>query len=259
MNTSHSPALVLAIVAQKGGVGKTSTALAFSAGLALKGKRVLCIDMDAQGNLSQTMRAAPGGLSVLDVLTRKATAQQTAQQTEQGNIIPASPALAGADAVITATGKEYRLREALEPLRSMYDYIVIDTPPALGILTVNALTAADVAIIPAQADIYSLQSIQQLYETIETVQRYCNPGLKVDGILLTRYSPRAVLSRDLAEAASQAAEAYNTRLYKTAIRENIAVKEAQLEQTNIFQYAPKSNAAMDYAAAIEEFMEENKK
>lgn len=245
----------IAVINQKGGVGKSTTAAALGAGLTLKGFKVLYIDLDAQGNLTYTLGADPKGLTALDVLTKEATAEQTIQRTAQGDVIAASPSLAGADTVITSVGKEYRLKEALEPLKESYDYIIIDTPPALSVLTINALTACTGAIIPAQADIYSLQGISQLNSTIQTVRQYCNPSLEVMGIVLTRYSSRAILSREVAEMIEQTAERLNTKLYKTTIRENIAVKEAQASQQNIFEYAPKSNAASDYSALVDEIIE----
>lgn len=246
---------IIAIINQKGGVGKSTTANAIGAGLSLKGWKVLYIDLDAQGNLSYTLGAGGAGLSALDVLNKSASAQQAIQQTRQGDIIPASLALAGADTIITAVGKEYRLKEAIDPIEENYDYIIIDTPPALGILTINALTACTGAIIPAQADIYSLQGISQLHSTIQTVRKYCNPQLTIKGIVLTRYSPRAILSREVAEMIEETAEQFNTKLYKTAIRENIAVKEAQARQQDIFSYSPKSNAAEDYKTLVEEIIE----
>lgn len=242
----------IAIINQKGGVGKSTTAHAIGAGLARRGKRVLFVDLDPQGNLSYTLGAQDSGPSALDALTRAATAQEAVQHTPGGDLLPASPALSGADTMITAVGKEYRLREALEPLRDQYDYLIMDTPPALGILTVNALTACTGVIIPAQADIYSLQGISQLYATIQTVRQYCNPALTVKGILLTRFSPRAILSRDVADLIESTARQMGTRLYRTPVRECIAVKEAQANQQDIFTYAPKSNAASDYASLIDE-------
>lgn len=244
----------LAIINQKGGVGKSTTALALGAGLILKGHKVLYVDLDAQGNLSYTLGATDNGLTVLDALTRGATAEQTIQHTAQGDVIPSSPDLAGADTVINTVGKEYRLREAIEPLKGSYDYIIIDTPPALGILTINALTACTGAIITAQADIFSLKGIGQLHSTIQTVKQYCNPSLTVKGILLTRYSPRAILSREIAEVIDQTAQGLQTKLFKTTIRETIAVKEAQASQRDIYSYAPKSNATADYRAFVDELI-----
>ena len=246
---------IIAVINQKGGVGKSTTALSLGAGLSLRGYKVLYADLDAQGNLSHTMKANTSGLTALDVLTQQATAAEVIQHTDLGDIIPASPALAGADAVITATGKEYRLREALEPVKGSYDYIVIDTPPALGVLTINALTACHSAVIPAQADIYSLQGINQLYTTIDTVRKYCNPSLSIKGILLTRYSARSILSRELAEVIEQTAQRFNTQLFSTPIRETVAVREAQASQQDIYSYAPKSNAAADYTAFVAELLE----
>jgi chromosome partitioning protein len=130
----------------------------------------------------------------------------------------------------------------------------VDTPPALGILTVNALTACDSVIIPAQADIYSLQGIEQLAETMKPVKKYCNPSLRIEGILLTRYSPRSVLSREVAELAEQLAAKLNTKLFKATIREAIAVKEAQISQQSLYSYAPKAKVTEDYTALIDELI-----
>lgn len=250
---------VIAIINQKGGVGKSTTAAAIGAGLLLRGLRVLFVDLDAQGNLSYSLSAdATGltGLSSLDVLEGRAEALKAVQHTGQGDIIASSPALAGADTVLTQVGKEYRLREALEGLESAYDVIIVDTPPALSILTINALTACEGCIVPAQPDMYSLQGIQQLYGTLQTVRKYCNPSLKVMGILLTRYNGRAVISREIAEMLEETASKMETRLYHTRIRECTALKEAQAVKESIFSYAPRSNASADYRALIDEIMEE---
>ena len=247
---------IIAVINQKGGVGKSTTAAALGAGLILKGYRVLFIDLDAQGNLTFNMGAGSSALSSLEVLTGTARAGDAIRHTKQGDIIPASPALAGADSLITATGKEYRLKEALEPLQGEYDYIVIDTPPALGILTVNALTACTGAIVPAQADAWSLQGVVLLSQTVETVRKYCNPALKIKGIVLTRFNARSVLSRDMQELIAQTAAQLHTKLYKTAIRECTALKEAQAVQQDIYSYAPRSNATADYKALVDEIIEE---
>ena len=246
---------VIAVINQKGGVGKSTTALALGAGLRLRNFKVLYVDLDAQGNLSYTLKADSTGVTVIDLLTGQSNITQAIQHTDQGDVIASGPALAGADAVITTTGKEYRLKEALESVLEKYDYIIVDTPPALGVLTINALTACTSVIIPAQADIYSLQGISQLYTTIDTVRRYCNPSLVVKGILLTRYSPRAILSRDIAEIIAQTAQSLNTKLFKSTIRESISVKEAQASQQDIYSYAPKGNATLDYTAFVDEVLE----
>ena len=248
--------IIYSIINQKGGVGKSTTALAIGAGLSLKGYSVLYVDLDAQGNLSYTMGADTQGYNAMGVLQRPETAKAEVQHTDQGDIIASSPALAGADAVITETGKEYRLKEALESLREIYDYCIIDTPPALGILTVNALTACSGVIIPAQADIYSLQGISQLNNTLQTVKRYCNPELSILGIVLTRYNGRAIIRREVAEMLEQTARGLNTKLYNSRIRECTALVEAQATKQNIYNYAPRSNAAADYKALVAEILGE---
>ena len=248
--------ITIAIINQKGGVGKSTTAAAIGAGLALKGHSVLFVDLDAQGNLSYSVGADAKGYNAMGVLIDPDTIAENIQHTAQGDILASSPSLAGADAVITQTGKEYRLKEALAHVAGKYDFCIIDTPPALGILTVNALTAATGCIAPAQADIFSLQGLIQLHGTIKTVTRYCNGGLIFMGILLTRYNGRAIISRDAAKLIKQTAEQLDTSLYSTRIRECTALKEAQAMKQSIYTYAPKSNAAKDYSAFMEE-IEEN--
>lgn len=247
---------VIAIVNRKGGVGKTATAQALGAGLIRKGCSVLYIDLDSQTNLTYGLGADAARLSSMDVLTGEATAQEAIQHTPQGDVIAGAEALAGADAAIDGTGKEYRLKEALDGLQ--YDYCIVDTPAQLGTLTVNALTAADSVVIPVQAEVYSLQGIGQLSKAIEAVKKYCNHDLYIRGILITRYNGRAIISRDMQSNLEEAAQQLKTRLYSTPIRECVSIKEAQAQQQDIYSYAPRSNAAKDYAAFIEEFTERKK-
>lgn len=248
---------VVAIVNRKGGVGKTATAQALGAGLIRKKKKVLYIDLDSQTNLTFGTGAELDGLNSMDVLTGDATAEEAIQKTEQGDVIAGSETLAAADAEIDGKRKEYRLKEAIAGLK--YDYIIIDTPAQLGTLTVNALTAANSVIIPVQAEVYSLQGIGQLNKAVEAVKKYCNPALVIRGILITRYNGRAVISKDMQANLAEVAGQLKTRLYSTPIRECISIKEAQAEQTDIFSYAPRSNAAADYEAFIGEFMKEKVK
>ena len=245
---------IIAIVNRRGGVGKTATAHAIGAGLARRGYKTLFIDLDSQCNLTFDLGGKTAPLTSMEVLSGTATAQEAIQHTAGGDIIPASPSLAVADTTITGTGKEHRLKEALEGLE--YDYIIIDTPPALGVLTVNALTACHSAIIPAQAEIHSLQGIGLLYEVIQAVQKYTNPALKVKGILVTRYNGRAILSRDMKDNLEATAKELGTKVFTTPIRECTAIKEAQATQSDIYSYAPKSNATADYTALINEILRE---
>lgn len=247
---------IIAIVNRRGGVGKTATAHAVGAGLSLKGYKILFIDLDSQCNLTFDVGGRTAPLTSMEVLSGTATAQEAIQHAQGGDIIPASPSLAVADTVLEGTGKEYRLKEALESVLPEYDYIIIDTPPALGVLTVNALTACNSAIIPAQAEVHSIQGIGLLYEAIRAVQKYTNPALTVKGILVTRYNGRAILSRDMKENLEATAKELGTRVFNTPIRECTAVKEAQATQSDIYSYAPRSNAAEDYKALIQDILEE---
>lgn len=247
----------IAVINQKGGVGKSTTAENLAAGLALRGYRTLAIDLDAQANLTYTMGVLTEGATILGVITGEVKIHDAIRHSQTCDVISASKALAGADAFITDTGKEYRLREALDEIRDDYDFAVIDTPPALGILTVNALTACDSVVIPAQADIYSLHGIEQLTKTITPVRKYCNRSLRIEGILLTRYSSRSVLSREIADLSNQLADKLGTKLFNVRIREAIAVKEAQINQKSLFEYSPKAGVTEDYSAFIDEILEGN--
>ena len=246
---------IITVTNQKGGAGKTTTAATLAAGLSLKGYKALLIDLDPQGNLTYTAGAKTNGATALGVLTGEVKAQDAIQHTDSGDIIASSKALSGADAFIADTGKEHRLKEALESLQGLYDYCIVDTPPALGILTINALTACNSVIIPAQADIYSLQGIEQLAETMKPVKKYCNPALHIEGIVLTRYSSRSVLSREVAELAEQLAAKLGTKLFKATVRESVTVKEAQISQKTLYGYAPKAKVTEDYTALIAELLD----
>lgn len=246
----------ISIINRKGGVGKTATAQALGAGLLKRGARVLFVDLDSQTNLTYGMNAKPEGRDIMEVLTGSCAAADAIQHTPMGDMIPGAESLAAADAIIDGTGKEYRLKESLEDLSGIYDYVIVDTPAALGTLTVNALTAADGVIIPVQADEYSLQGIGQLHKAITAVRKYCNRDLKINGILITRYNARSILSRDMQSNLQDIATTLGTKVYSTPIRECISVKEAQACRQDIFSYAPRSNAAKDYEAFLDEFMQD---
>lgn len=245
----------ISIISRKGGVGKTATAQTLGAGLIKIKKRVLYIDLDGQCNLSFGLNADLNAVSSREVLTGEADITDAIQRTENGDVIPGAEELNGMDAVLTEIGKEYRLKEALNGIQGAYDYCVIDTPANLGILTINALTASDRIIIPVQADTYSLQGLGRLKTSIDAVKAYTNPDLQVQGILITRYNGRAIISRDMLESLEQASGYLDTSLYEVPIRECISIREAQDRQTDIFSYAPKSNASRDYQSFIREFIE----
>lgn len=246
---------IYTITNQKGGIGKSTTAQALGAGLAkLHNKRVLLIDLDAQENLTIATGAKRGGTNSYLLLKGEITPKEAIQSVGGVDVIPATIQLSKADTELDTTGKEYRLKEALAPIMTEYDYIIIDTPPALGVLTVNALTVADKVIIPAQADLFSLEAIKQLCSTIEVVKKYTNPKIKVEGVLLTRYSPRSIISQELKELIEDTAKAIQAKVFSRPIREAVAIKEAQATHTDIFTYAPDSKVAGDYKNLIDEIL-----
>ena len=170
------------------------------------------------------------------------------------DVIPANIMLAGAEQELSHTGKEHRLKEAIEPVAGDYDFIIIDTPPSLGVLTVNAFTAASDILIPTTAGIFATTGINQLNMTVKSVQKYCNPNVQIIGILFTRFNPRANISRQIKELTEQLSEYISAPIYKTYIRAAVAVEEAQANRTDIFAYAGKSTVSEDYKAFIEEFL-----
>lgn len=252
--------MILAIASQKGGVGKTTTAQTLAAGLNRQKRKTLLVDLDPQCNLTFSAGIDPETvkISVANLLQKEATAPDAIIHTEEGDIIPGYYSLTDADGRFTATGREYLLSDALEPIKEEYDYIVIDCPPTIGILTINALTVADSVLIPLTASIYGLQGLGQLYPAIMNVKRYCNKALTVNGLLLTRYRKTNVTAQTKT-AIKQIAEQLETRLYKTVIREGIAVSESQTERKSLFAVAPAANVTLDYSDFIREFLKEEKK
>lgn len=246
---------IIAVINQKGGVGKTTAALQLSAGLRRRKYKVLNLDLDPQANMSLSMSADNDGWTAMDLLIGNAAASDAIQHTEQGDIIPGGAALAAVHKLADA-GK---LAQALQPIKANYDFVVIDTPPSLNILTLNALTAAHSIIIVTKADVYSLQGIAQLEQTIEATRHHTNPDLAIDGILLAYHKPQAVLVKTITQSLLAMAERLNTRMYKAAIRDCIALQEAEISKQDIFSYAPRSNAAADYGAFVKEFMSRRKR
>ena len=247
-------ARITVVINQKGGVGKTSTAHALGTGLIKKGYKVLIVDTDPQGNISHTMQADTIGKGLYEAMKEEFPAAELIQRTSQGDILPSTLLLTAADMEFVSTGREYILETVLEPVKNNYDYIVIDSPPQLGILTINALVAADDVIIPMTADIYSLQGLNQLYSTINKVWKFCKKNIVISGLLLTRYSDRTILSRDLKERIETKAGELGSKLYNVIIRESVSIREAQTARQSIFDYAPKSNPALDYMDFIAEYL-----
>lgn len=247
----------IAITNQKGGVGKSTTAQALGEGLRRHGFRVLSVDMDPQGNLSFAMGAdVVADLTISDVLIDKRKITEAIQHTEQGDVLPANVLLAGAETELRKRpAADIKLLRALELVADQYDWIIIDTPPSLGILTDNALMAADRLIVPMVADIYSLQGIAQLLDRVEQARDGYNEDLRIDGLLITKHNGRANIRRSIHENIEQLAAQIGCRVYGP-IREAVALVEAQAMRQGLHEYAGKSKAVADYDAFVEAFLQE---
>lgn len=247
-------AYIVTVTNQKGGVGKTTTAAALASGASkLLGRKSLAIDLDPQCNLSFSFGAevGDGTLSAKDALDGSVAVADCIQRVEQGDIVPSTLALAGADRQYTDMGASYRLREAIADARDGYDLIVVDTPPTLGILTLMALTASDGVVVPLCADAYSIQAVGQLLETIQTVRKYSNPELDVLGYLVTRFDGRSNASHEYRNLIGQVSEQSGIPLFSTTIREGVAVREAAGSGRSLFD--AKSRQSDDYGSFISEF------
>ena len=246
---------IISVSNQKGGVGKTTTTGALAAAFKKRGKRVLAIDLDPQGNLSFSMGAENEGVpTCYEVFKGDETIASAIQHSDVVDIVPANILLSSAELEFTGKGREFLLAKALQPIRDDYDFILIDTPPALSVLTVNAFTAADSVIVPMLSDIFSLQGITQLYETVSYVRTYCNPDLRFEGILLTRYAPRTTLANEVRGTAEMISSELDIPLFHTCIRSSVVVSEAQALQKNMVKYSPRNIAVEDYVALADEIL-----
>ncbi len=243
---------VIAVTNQKGGVGKTTTSSAFAGVFTQKGKRVLAIDLDPQGNLTFSLGASDDSYTIHDVLKGSASIEEAIQHTKNCDVISSNILLSGSELELTSVGREYILKEKLAPVLDKYDYIILDTPPALSILTINAYTAADDLIIPMTPEILSLQGIAQLKDTIFAVKKYYNKSLNVRGILLTKYNPRILLTKEVEELAGIVAEQLGTVVLGTKISPSVALAEAPAHQKTITVYSPRTKATKDYINLVKE-------
>ncbi|MEE9277732.1 MAG: ParA family protein [Dehalococcoidia bacterium] len=245
---------VLAIANQKGGVGKTTTAINLGAALARAGRRVLLIDCDPQRNSTSGLGlAGSAGPTVYDALAERALLRACARPTSEERLwlVPASPDLAGAEVELAAAdAREVRLRRALADLRTAYDYVFIDCSPSLGLLTLNALTAADAALIPVQCEYLALEGLGQLHDTIKLVRRNLNPALTIAGLVLTMYDSRT----NLTEAVAQEVRQHFPETFRTVIPRSVRLSEAPSFGKTIFQYADSSRGAEAYRALAAELL-----
>lgn len=249
-------ATIIALTNQKGGVGKTTTSSALAAGLAsFYHKKVLAIDLDPQGSLGFSL-----GLdiedchTIYDVLTGRFCMRDAIQSTEYCDIVTSNILLSGAELEFTSSDRELLLKKALTPVAADYDYIIIDTPPALNILTVNAYAAADHLIIPMAPEILSLLGVTQLRETIDSVRKSLNPTLNVLGIILTKFDKRTLLAREVRELAENVASSMGTRVFGIPVRPSVTVAEAPAHGLSIFDHSPYSNPSRDYEKFVEDVL-----
>lgn len=246
-------AVIITVTNQKGGIGKTTTSSALISGLTAKNKKVLGIDLDPQGNLGFSLGIEiEDSPTIYDVFKEKVSVTRAISRTEYGDVIPSNILLSGAELEFNRPGREFLLRNALSDLQHLYDYIIIDTPPALNILTVNAYVASNCLIIPMVPEILSLLGVSQLKETIDTVVKFYNKNLNVLGILLTKYNKHLNLSKEVLEMAETIATQLDTRVFDAKIRQGVAVAEAPAHCQSILDYAPKSKPSLDYHAFIDE-------
>ncbi|MCQ2507600.1 MAG: AAA family ATPase [Dorea sp.] len=246
---------------QKGGVAKTTTSSALALGLSHKGFKVLAVDLDPQCNLCLGSGLDPMQMdnTLYNVFKKSADISDIILHSPLGyDFIPGGLMLAGADMDFTQTGREYMLSEALDAISDKYDYAIIDTPPTLGILTVNALTASQKIIIPMTADAYSLQGLSQLNTLVQSIRKYCNRDLSIMGLLITKYNGRQTVSKAVEEMIQNAAAQLQTKVFASKIRESVAIREASLLQNDFFAEAPKANATQDYNSFVEEVLNDGK-
>lgn len=237
---------VITIAIQKGGTGKTTTAAALAQAAAHKGRKVLAIDLDPQANLSFTLGADTNRAGSFEIIQGQNAAELIQRTTAGIDVIPAGP---GLSTITSSRGSARRLQTAVEPLKRLYDLIIIDTPPTAGELQYNALQAATGLIIPLQADIYNLQGLYQMADTARQIQA-SNPQLDILGFILTQYDQRSTLSKAMCKTITEQAAAINIPFLGT-IRAGVAIREAAALQRSLYEYAPKSKPAQDYAQIYE--------
>lgn len=243
--------ITIAISNHKGGVGKTTSTVNIGAGLAMAGKKVLLIDMDPQANLTQSYGITKSEVSIYEVLTGEAEPIPVIVF-ENLDVLPSTLDLSGAEMELSnEAGREYILREAIASISSKYDYVLIDCPPSLGLLTINALTAADEVYIPLQAHYLAIKGLTKIVEVIGKVQKRLNKNVQITGVFVTQFDKRKVLHRDVVETIYTY---FQEKLFDTRIRDNIALAEAPSQGLDIFRYDPECKGAEDYRSLCQEII-----
>ncbi len=245
---------IIAIANQKGGVGKTTTAINFASALAILEYKVLLVDVDPQGNASTGLGVGLEGGTIYDVITSQKTIQDIIAGTDDANldVAPADINLVGAEIeLVDLEEREFILKNAIDSIKSEYDFIIMDCQPSLGIITVNALTAADSVLIPIQAEVFALQGLGKLTETIDIIKTSLNPELTVEGILLSMFDKRLVMSRMVVDQIKESSE-YD--VYETKINRNIKIAESPIAGQSVIHYDVKSTGARDFINLATEFI-----
>ena len=249
---------IVSIANQKGGVGKTTTAVNLSTLLAKKGRKVLLIDTDPQGNATSGLGIdKEEGLSTYDLLITDSTAEEIIQDTPIKNldICPSNINLAGAEVqLVSMMSREQRMKEKIDVVKKNYDYIIIDCPPSLGLITLNAFTASDSVLIPVQCEYFALEGLGQLLNTVELVRKHLNKNLYIEGALLTMYDSRTNLANQVVR---EVMKFFQNKVYKTVIPRNVRVSEAPSFGMPISVYDPKSKGARSYEKFTREFLKYN--
>ena len=250
---------IISIANQKGGVGKTTTSINLSTLLAKKGKKVLMIDADPQGNASSGVGIDRDDieLSVYDILINDIEIRQIVKKTNIKNLdlCPSNINLAGAEVeLVSVISREQRLKEKLDNVKEDYDFIIIDCPPSLGLITLNAFTASDSVLIPVQCEYYALEGLGQLLNTISLVKKHLNKEIEVEGALLTMYDARTNLSNQVVK---EVKKYFNDKVYKNVIPRNVKLSEAPSYGMPISMYDPRSKGAKSYDKFVKEFLKNN--
>ena len=249
-------AYVITCTNQKGGVAKTTTNWALASAFRARGLRVLLVDLDPQCNLTGIVCGHGVELTIKDVFDRRCGIREAVvRDGVQTDIVPSTLALASSDATYTSIGREQMLARALRDLEGDYDYVLVDTPPALGVLTLNALTAADSVVIPMMVDEFSFQALRQLSETIRAVVEYANPRLRVAGICVTNYQGRGNYDKANLAVLRRSSERIGVPVFDTVVRSGVKVREAQGAHASLFEYAPRSTQAAQYDMLADEILE----
>ncbi|MEB2780802.1 ParA family protein [Algoriphagus sp. C2-6-M1] len=241
----------ISIMNHKGGTGKTTSSINIGAGLARKGFKVLLLDIDSQANLTEGLGIVDPEISVYDSI-RENKALPILNISENLDLVPSSIDLLGAEMeIVSKIGREQIINKLLKPVRENYDYIIIDCPPSVGLLTVNAMVASDTILLPLQGEYFAYKGVDRLLGIVQEVRDNLNEKLEIGGVFITQINPNRILTKTIVEKLT---EDLKDKVFETKIRINVALAEAQLQRQSIFDYAPDSNGAKDYELLVNEIL-----